>query len=43
MAIMNSEPRFPKEPMVSKEVKDLIKGLLIKDPERRIGSLKGIK
>lgn len=32
MAIMNSEPRFPREPVLSKEVKELIKGLLAKDP-----------
>jgi serine/threonine protein kinase len=43
MAIMNLEPKFPKEPQVSKEVKDLIKGLIAKDPDRRIGSLKGVE
>lgn len=43
LAIMNSEPRFPKEPSISKEAKELIKGLLIKNPNHRIGSLKGIK
>lgn len=43
MAIMNSEPRFPKDIQASKEVKELIKGLLAKDPEHRIGSLKGVK
>jgi serine/threonine protein kinase len=43
MAIMTAEPRFPKEPQVSKEVKDLIRGLIAKDPDGRIGSLKGVE
>jgi serine/threonine protein kinase len=42
-AILHSEPKFPKSPAVSKEVKALIKGLLAKSPTHRIGSLKGIK
>ena len=42
-AILHSEPKFPKTPAVSKEVKALIKGLLAKNPSHRIGSLKGIK
>jgi serine/threonine protein kinase len=42
-SILNSEPKFPKSPNVSKEVKSLIKGLLAKNPNHRIGSLKGIK
>lgn len=41
--IMNSEPRFPKSPVISKEGKALIKGLLVKNPSHRIGSLKGVK
>jgi protein-serine/threonine kinase len=42
-AILHSEPKFPKIPLVSKEVKSLIKGLLAKSPSHRIGSLKGVK
>lgn len=32
---------FPKEPVVSASVKDLITGLLVKDPTRRLGSTVG--
>lgn len=42
-AILHSEPKFPKTPPVSKEVKSLIKGLLAKNPNHRIGSLKGVR
>ena len=42
-AILHSEPKFPKNPVVTKEVKSLIKGLLAKNPSHRIGSLKGVK
>lgn len=42
LAILNSEPKFPKSPAVSKEVKALIRGLLTKNPNHRIGSLKGV-
>ncbi|URE11271.1 hypothetical protein MUK42_24575 [Musa troglodytarum] len=32
---------FPKEPAVSASARDLIAGLLVKDPERRLGSTMG--
>nr|KYP71094.1 Putative serine/threonine-protein kinase PK7 [Cajanus cajan] len=33
--------RFPDSPLVSFQAKDLIRGLLVKDPENRLGSEKG--
>lgn len=38
---MHVEPIFPETPEVSRKVKSLIKGLLQKNPENRIGHLKG--
>ncbi|PIA58918.1 hypothetical protein AQUCO_00400045v1 [Aquilegia coerulea] len=33
--------KFPKSPSISSQAKDLIRGLLIKEPENRFGSVKG--
>ncbi|KAL5710710.1 Serine/threonine-protein kinase kipk1 [Ranunculus cassubicifolius] len=33
--------KFPESPIVSYQAKDLIRGLLVKEPENRLGSVKG--
>lgn len=33
--------KFPESPMVSFHARDLIRGLLVKEPENRLGSVKG--
>jgi hypothetical protein len=40
---MYSAPKFPKLPEVSRECREFIKGLLVKNPMYRIGALGGIK
>eukprot|EP00241_Pyramimonas_parkeae_P003309 CAMPEP_0114253224 /NCGR_PEP_ID=MMETSP0058-20121206/16271_1 /TAXON_ID=36894 /ORGANISM="Pyramimonas parkeae, CCMP726" /LENGTH=771 /DNA_ID=CAMNT_0001367241 /DNA_START=638 /DNA_END=2953 /DNA_ORIENTATION=+ len=39
--VMNKELQFPSEPEVSSDAKDLIRSLLVKDPEKRLGALGG--
>ncbi|XP_043701260.1 serine/threonine-protein kinase D6PKL1-like [Telopea speciosissima] len=39
--VVSQSLKFPESPMVSFQAKDLIRGLLVKEPENRLGSLKG--
>lgn len=39
--VVSQNLRFPDNPAVSSNAKDLIRGLLVKEPENRIGSLRG--
>lgn len=39
--VVSQSLKFPENPIVSVRAKDLIKGLLIKEPENRLGSSKG--
>ncbi|KAJ4969903.1 hypothetical protein NE237_003002 [Protea cynaroides] len=39
--VVSQSLKFPDSPIVSFQAKDLIRGLLIKEPENRLGSLKG--
>lgn len=39
--VVSQSLRFPQIPMVSFHARDLIRGLLVKDPEHRLGSVKG--
>lgn len=39
--IVSNSLRFPSSPMVSFPARDLIRGLLVKEPEHRLGSVKG--
>ncbi|XP_008801239.2 serine/threonine-protein kinase D6PK-like [Phoenix dactylifera] len=39
--VVNQSLKFPKSPAVSFHARDLIRGLLIKEPENRLGSVKG--
>ncbi|KAG6682374.1 hypothetical protein I3843_13G122700 [Carya illinoinensis] len=39
--VVSRSLRFPSSPIVSFHARDLIRGLLIKDPENRLGSVKG--
>jgi serine/threonine protein kinase len=42
-AILNEELTFPEHIELSSEIKNLLAGLLNKNPKLRIGSLKGLK
>ncbi|XVF46880.1 hypothetical protein PTKIN_Ptkin03bG0063600 [Pterospermum kingtungense] len=39
--VVSRSVRFPSSPIVSFHARDLIKGLLVKEPENRLGSVKG--
>ncbi|GKU93890.1 hypothetical protein SLEP1_g7448 [Rubroshorea leprosula] len=39
--VVSHSLRFPSSPIVSFHARDLIRGLLVKDPENRLGSVKG--
>lgn len=39
--VVSKSLKFPNSPMVSFQARDLIRGLLVKDPENRLGSVKG--
>ncbi|CAN6333935.1 unnamed protein product [Urochloa humidicola] len=39
--VVSQNLRFPDNPAVSSNAKDLIRGLLVKEPENRLGSLRG--
>ncbi|XP_062204281.1 serine/threonine-protein kinase D6PKL1-like [Phragmites australis] len=39
--VVSQNLRFPDSPVVSSNAKDLIRGLLVKEPENRLGSLRG--
>ncbi|KAF0924458.1 hypothetical protein E2562_010117 [Oryza meyeriana var. granulata] len=39
--VVSQNLKFPENPSVSSNAKDLIKGLLVKEPENRLGSLRG--
>ncbi|KAK6936182.1 Protein kinase domain [Dillenia turbinata] len=39
--VVSRSLRFPESPIVSFHARDLIRGLLVKDPENRLGSVKG--
>ncbi|XWS52849.1 hypothetical protein CRYUN_Cryun11dG0107600 [Craigia yunnanensis] len=39
--VVSHSLRFPSSPMVSFHARDLIRGLLVKEPENRLGSVKG--
>ncbi|CAI8614819.1 unnamed protein product [Vicia faba] len=39
--VVSQSLRFPDDPLVSFEAKDLIRGLLVKEPENRLGSERG--
>ncbi|XP_010908772.2 protein kinase PINOID 2 [Elaeis guineensis] len=39
--VANQSLKFPNSPAVSSHARDLIRGLLIKEPENRLGSIKG--
>ncbi|XVE59534.1 hypothetical protein DITRI_Ditri05aG0053500 [Diplodiscus trichospermus] len=39
--VVSRSLRFPSRPIVSFQAKDLIRGLLVKEPESRLGSVKG--
>lgn len=39
--VVTKSLKFPNSPMVSFHARDLIRGLLVKDPESRLGSVKG--
>lgn len=39
--VVSKSLKFPNSPMVSFHARDLIRGLLVKDPESRLGSVKG--
>ncbi|XP_062202821.1 serine/threonine-protein kinase D6PKL1-like [Phragmites australis] len=39
--VVSQNLRFPDKPVVSSNAKDLIRGLLVKEPENRLGSLRG--
>ncbi|WOL02274.1 hypothetical protein Cni_G10993 [Canna indica] len=41
MNVVSQSLKFPENPSVSFHAKDLIRGLLVKDPENRLGSVKG--
>ncbi|WOL02275.1 serine/threonine-protein kinase D6PK [Canna indica] len=41
MNVISQSLKFPENPSVSFHAKDLIRGLLVKDPENRLGSVKG--
>ncbi|XP_042482379.1 serine/threonine-protein kinase D6PKL1-like [Macadamia integrifolia] len=39
--VVSQSLKFPESPIISFQAKDLIRGLLVKEPENRLGSLKG--
>ncbi|XP_042499895.1 serine/threonine-protein kinase D6PKL1-like isoform X2 [Macadamia integrifolia] len=39
--VVSQSLKFPESPFVSFQAKDLIRGLLVKEPENRLGSMKG--
>ncbi|XP_043713396.1 serine/threonine-protein kinase D6PKL1-like isoform X2 [Telopea speciosissima] len=39
--VVSQSLKFPESPIVSFQAKDLIRGLLVKEPENRLGSMKG--
>ncbi|XP_006664018.1 serine/threonine-protein kinase D6PKL1-like [Oryza brachyantha] len=39
--VVSQNLKFPENPSISSNAKDLIKGLLVKEPENRLGSLRG--
>ncbi|KAF8395364.1 hypothetical protein HHK36_019310 [Tetracentron sinense] len=39
--VVSQSLKYPESPLVSFQARDLIRGLLIKDPENRLGSVKG--